>query len=425
VPRQISVTGPSISEGELEYVSDAVSLPSAAARQDARERARIGGRRIVQVVAEDDPHTNDLLPGASGCPLCGRPTADQMFELRNSPRLQNKLLRTRAEAVAAERVTARYLHCPACHFAFNPDFDPATVDYASYYSGRIESPSYRHYVDEVAVDVAAACGLGPRSRILEVGCGSGYFLSQLRAATGSNDILGFDPAYRGQHGVDAQVRRTFFDASQAEGPFDLIVFRHSLEGLLHIASLDELIGRATSPTSRLYFEVTDLDQLLSDRNPSLLFYEYYRYFSARAADIFLRRIGFRLHQLQSLFGGAYLGIFACPAPTSVELSGSYQNLEEIVRSHRKVVVWGTSGRCVSMLSHLGWDERVVAFGVDIDPEKHGTFLPVTGQRVLTPAEAVAFGPDLVIVANDMYAAEIRQQFPQGVRLVSLQGRLLG
>jgi len=364
------------------------------------------------------------MPVGSRCPLCSRLTADQLFELRDSPRVQNKLLRTQAEAVAADRVGARYLHCPSCHFAFNPDFDPSTVDYARYYNGQIESPSYRRYVDQVAVDLVSACGLGPRSKILEVGCGSGYFLSRLRAASGSNDVLGFDPAYRGQHGVDAQVRRAFFDAGQAEGPFDLIVFRHSLEGLLHMASLDGLIGRAASASSRLYFEVTDLDQLLADQNPSLLFYEYYRYFSARAADIFLRRVGFRLHQLRSLFGGAYLGITACPAPASLDLSGAYRNLEEIVRAHRRVIVWGTSGRCISMLSHLGWDQRVVAFGVDIDPEKQGMFLPVTGQRVLTPAEAVAFGPDLVIVANEVYAAEIRQHFPQQVRLVSLQGRLL-
>ena len=77
-----------------------------------------------------------------------------------------------------------------------------------------------------------------------------------------------------------------------------------------------------------------------------------------------------------------------------------------------------------MLSHMGWDGRVVAFGVDIDPEKQGLFLPVTGQRVLSPAEAVAFVPDLVIVANELYAAEIRQQFSGDVRLVSLQGRFI-
>jgi hypothetical protein len=364
------------------------------------------------------------MSSAAPCPLCSRQTASELFELRNSPRLQNKLFRTTTEAKGAERVSARYLHCPDCHFAFNPDFDPSTVDYTSYYNGQLESPSYRSYVDGVAADLSARCGLGPTSRILEVGCGSGYFLSRLRQVTGSSNIVGFDPVYRGQHGVDAYVRRRFFDAGQIEGPFDLMVFRHSLEGLLHMASLGDLIRRTTSPSSRLYFEITDLDYLLTERNPSLLFYEYYRYFSARAADIFLRRFGFRLHQLSSLFGGTYLGIVACPAPSNLDMVGAYRDLEAVVGRHRKVLIWGASGRCISVLSHLGWDDRTVAFAVDIDPEKQGMFLPVTGQRILTPAEAVTFGPELVIVANEVYAPEIRKQFAAGVRLVSLQGRVL-
>ena len=56
---------------------------------------------------------------------------------------------------AAARVTARYLYCAVCHFAFNPDFDPAAVDYTAYYNGQVESASYRSYVDGIATDLAA------------------------------------------------------------------------------------------------------------------------------------------------------------------------------------------------------------------------------------------------------------------------------
>jgi SAM-dependent methyltransferase len=361
---------------------------------------------------------------ATACPLCSQRTAESIFKLRNSPPLQNKLLRNEEEARAAVRLSATYLYCAACHFAFNPTFDPSLVDYAKYYNGQLESASYRGYVDKIAVDLATAAGLGPESRILEIGCGSGYFLSCLQKATGSGAVIGYDPTYRGEYGMQDYVRRRLLDTKEVEGTFDLIVLRHSLEGLLNDASLAELIRKVTSPSSRLYLEVTDLDHLLTERNPSLLFYEYYRYFSARAADIFLRKLGFRLQQLWSLFGGSYLGITASRAPTTIDLSDAYCELEGIVRRHRKVLVWGTSGRCISLLCHMGWDSRVVAFGVDIDPEKQGLFIPITGQKILTPAEGVAFGPDLVIVANENYAAEIRKQFTGDVRLVSLQGRYL-
>ena len=96
----------------------------------------------------------------------------------------------------------------------------------------------------------------------------------------------------------------------------------------------------------------------------------------------------------------------------------------MVRRHKKVVIWGASGRCISVLCHLGWDSEVIAFAVDIDPEKQGLFLPVTGQQILSPAEVIAYRPDLVVVANEVYASEIRKQFPFEVRLVSLQGRTL-
>jgi SAM-dependent methyltransferase len=364
-----------------------------------------------------------MAPGIA-CPLCSRATVESIFELRNSPLLQNKLLRTGQEALSAARVTARYLYCAVCHFAFNPDFDPSAVDYTAYYNGQVESASYRSYVDGIASDLAAQCGLGPQSTILEIGCGSGYFLSRLRKVTGATDVVGFDPAYKGEYGLLDNVRPRLLVPGELARAFDLVVLRHSLEGLLEAAPLAELLGGATSATSRLYIEVTDLDHLLTERNPSLLFNEYYRYFSARAADIFLRQIGFRLQEMRSLFGGTYMGITACRAPTTINLRDAYRALELIVRQHRKVLIWGTSGRCISMLSHMGWDTRVVAFGVDIDPEKQGLFLPVTAQRVLSPADAVAFGPDLVIVANELYAPEIRQQFSGDVRLVSLQGRFL-
>jgi SAM-dependent methyltransferase len=362
--------------------------------------------------------------GTAHCPLCSSVTSESMFELRNSPLLQNKLLRSTAEAVATPRVTVNYLYCRACRFAFNPAFDPGSVNYLNYYNDQTESPAYRSYVDEVARDVAAACGLGPRSRILEVGCGSAYFLSRLKSETGASEIVGFDPAYRGQNGMQENVRPRLLQPQEVEGTFDLIVLRHCLEGFLNVDSLVQLARRATSPSSRLFIEVTDLDRLLIDRNPSLLFHEYYRYFSPRAADIFLRQMGFRLEQLWSTFGGAYLGIVACRAPTRIDLSDAYRELQAVVSRHRKVIIWGASGRCISVLSHLGWDSSVVAFAADIDPAKQDHFLPVTGQRVLSPEEAVAYAPDLVIVANEVYAPEIRKRFTEGVRLVSLQGRAL-
>jgi len=358
------------------------------------------------------------------CLLCSAPTSEKVLELRNSPLLQNRLFASQAEAVATKRTNATYFYCRACHFAFNPAFDRTDVDYATYYNEQIESPLYKAYVDGVALELSSRLKLGPESRITEIGCGSGYFLSRLKAATGSRHLLGIDPSYRGEYGMQAHVQRRLLGAGDLETPVDLIVLRHCLEGLLDLETVMELIRRGTAASAHIYVEINDLDYILSEQNPSLLFHEYYQYFSARAADVWLRKLGFRLNEVRSTFGGCYLGITASRGSSSTNLADAYRRLEAIVREHRKVVIWGIGGRSISLLSHMAWDSQVVAFGVDIDTKKQGMYLPVTGQRILSPAEAVSFEPDLIIVPNQVYGAEIRQQFPSDVPLVTLKGQFI-
>jgi hypothetical protein len=357
------------------------------------------------------------------CPLCSTPTAEIVFHLRNSPVFQNKLLSTSEEAVAVERRDITYYHCARCQFAFNPKFDRSHVDYRGYYNNQVESGLYREGLETLAQRLAVDCELGPASTILEIGCGNGYFLSRLKAVTGSRSIQGFDPAYGGQHGMDAHIHRRFFDAVELGQSVDLLVFRHCLEGLTEVDWVRKLF-RTMRDRSRVYIELTDLDYILGERNPSLFFEEYYRYFSSRSIDIALRRAGFRITQVFSPFGKGTLGVTAIRAPVELALRDAYDDLEAIVRRHRKVAIWGISGRAISLLSHLSWDSRTIKFGVDIDPARQGLFIPVTGQAILSPEEAKRFEPDLVIVANDMYAPEIRQLLGARTPLVNLRGELL-
>jgi hypothetical protein len=204
----------------------------------------------------------------------------------------------------------------------------------------------------------------------------------------------------------------------------MVVLRNCLEGLIHVEAVMGLMSGATVQCSRLYIEVTNLDYILAQHNPALLFHEYYRYFSIKAMDLFLRSIGFTIVKVSSVFGQCYLSVLAMRVPKTIVLDTEYLDLEAIVRQHRRVVIWGISGRAISLLSHMSWDKEVVAFGVDIDPQRQGMYVPVTGQRILSPAEATAFDPDLVIVANEIYAREIRKALGRPSKFVTIQGRLI-
>jgi hypothetical protein len=355
------------------------------------------------------------------CPLCSDARSEALFELRNAPVLQNKLLPTIEAALAASRVDTTYHYCARCNFAFNLAFDGSALSYGSYYNKQSESSTYRQYIEDLTHQLAVDCRLGAASTILEIGCGNGYFLSRLQAATGSSNVHGYDPSYRGEYGMDAHVQRRFFDSPDIGAGADFVVLRHCLEGLLQANPVMSLL-RDAGEASRVYLEITDLDYILTERNPALLFNEYYRYFSVRAMDIFLRQVGFRVQRVYALFGGNNLGITAARAPKTTDLHGAYRELESIVRRHHKVVIWGISGRAISLLCQMSWDGSIVAHGVDIDPARQGRYIPVTGQRILSPAEAKAFDPDLVIVANEIYAPEIRAALGVGAKLVTLKGQ---
>ena len=47
--------------------------------------------------------------------------------------------------------------------------------------------------------------------------------------------------------------------------------------------------------------------------------------------------------------------------------------------------------------------------VDINPHKHGHYMPGTGHEVVAPESMQNYRPDVVIVMNEIYTEEIRRQ----------------
>ena len=63
------------------------------------------------------------------------------------------------------------------------------------------------------------------------------------------------------------------------------------------------------------------------------------------------------------------------------------------------------------MTSLGLDEEVECV-VDINPHRHGKFIPGVGKQIMPPEHLKAVKPEVVIVMNAIYRDEIRRMLEQ-------------
>jgi SAM-dependent methyltransferase len=126
------------------------------------------------------------------CPSCDGELDEPFIERLRVPILQNVLYESRRAATEAQRGDLILRACRQCGLVINSAFDSALVDYANGYENtQTHSPHFDQYVDSL-VDGLIGRGASGVS-VLEVGCGSGYFLRRL-VQKGDNTGVGFDTA---------------------------------------------------------------------------------------------------------------------------------------------------------------------------------------------------------------------------------------
>ena len=83
-----------------------------------------------------------------------------------------------------------------------------------------------------------------------------------------------------------------------------------------------------------------------------------------------------------------------------------RSLEAWRRAGKRAAIWGAGSKGVTFLNVLGAGDDVIPVAVDLNPAKHGRFVAGTGQHIVAPAELQDVLPDVVVVMNPLYRAEI-------------------
>jgi SAM-dependent methyltransferase len=374
---------------------------------------------------------------ATPCPVCGGGRVVETVRRDRLPTMQNHVHRTRESALSAAKGSLTLAACRTCGFAWNSRFEPGLLQYDENYDNAVPSPTIGEYYGEIASYLVERYDPG-RGIVVDVGCGDGTFLRTLLELAPPARGLGIDPALEQSsssvEGRLALVKDTFSPGPIEERPA-LVVSRHVLEHIPQPVEFLRLISRVGGSFGPFpcFFEVPDLEWILDRQTFWDICYEHCNYFTTASFFRLLAGAGFEPVRSRTAFGGQYLWLEATatgdPGKGSGEAAGeeiadrlSSYALEESARieAARKrlcgyrtegaaTVVWGMATKGVMFTLLVDPDGSLVDVGVDVNPKKQGSYVPLTGHPIQPPEALRSLErPLVVLVMNENYLAEIER-----------------
>ena len=170
----------------------------------------------------------------------------------------------------------------------------------------------------------------------------------------------------------------------------------------------------------IYIEYPSLEYIMDAGDFSMLYHECHSYYSLLSIAGLLKKFHLKIDSVFHLFNGQYSGVVC----SKLDAGGfDCSAILKIVNRYKNIVIWGVSGRAVTLMNHLCLNKNIVKYGVDINHKKQGKYIPGTGQRIISPADAISSSPELVIVSNPNYLDEIMSNFDTGVHFITFNGQL--
>jgi SAM-dependent methyltransferase/predicted RNA-binding Zn-ribbon protein involved in translation (DUF1610 family) len=371
------------------------------------------------------------------CPNCGHHELSLFYEVRNVPVHSCLMMSSQEEAEDFPCGDVVLGFCARCGFITNTQFDAKWSAYAPNYEDQQSfSPTFNKFSLKLANNLIEKYDLHNKD-ILEIGCSKGDFLLLL-CELGNNRGVGIDPSVvPGRVESKAADRVTFiqdyYSEKHAEYVGDFICCRHTLEHIQPTSEFIKTVRKSIGDRKNtvVVFEIPDNTRVLRDQAFEDIYYEHCSYFSPGTLARLFRSSGFEVTDLYCDYGDQYLLIEARPVSIPSENVHSFeetveqvaqdvqqfsekiesklqywkQYLEEAQAKQEKVVVWGSGSKCVAFLTTLKTIDKI-EYAIDINPHRHGKFIPGVGKEIMAPEFLKTYQPDKVIVMNAIYCDEI-------------------
>ncbi len=391
---------------------------------------------------------------AACCRLCGAPLSETFVDLGMSPPCETYLTRDQLD----QPETFYPLHvriCSECLLVQLPAYIPAEDIFTHYAYFSSYSESWVGHARSFVDTAAQRLDLDQGSFVVEVASNDGYLLQHV--VDRGIRALGVEPALNvAQAAIDRGIpTETVFLGEEAgaalakeHGPADLVVannvFAHVPDIVDFAKGLRALVGFGGTVT----IEIPHLQRLVEGRQYDTIYHEHYSYLSLLTTQRVLARAGLTVVDVEELpTHGGSLRTWSRPTETAGEPSaavhavlaaerraglhtleghrGFAESVAEVrndlldflvacSRAGRTVAGYGAPGKGNTLLNHCGIRADLLSFTVDLNPFKHGKFLPGTHIPIHPPEHLYAERPDYVLVMPWNLRREIERQLV-GVR----------
>lgn len=384
------------------------------------------------------------------CPVCAHTLAAPFFEGGDQTLATLGWPVSAVEAAGMPRYPHHFVQCPKCSHVWNRSFSYDAIPYRSKPNRMFNQGGI--WKDHLAQSREILLARLPESpTIVEIGCGEGHFVRGLAASrNGMGRFVGFDPNASPETGLGVEFHARLFDPLRDMADFapDAVIVRHVLEHLSEPAALLEPLAWAAGAQSKpswLFAETPCIDRVFATGRLADFFYEHVSHFTTDSFRTLLSRAGEIVdlahgYEGEVVYALVRLGVapvlrnraeaalaFARHADRS--RSTIRAQLDALASSEAKVAIWGGTGKAAAFMHQFGVDARRFPLVVDSDPDKAGTYVPGTAQRIVFRDELKSAPIDVVIIptqwrARDIVAEMERERIRPGTILIEHDGRLV-
>jgi len=374
------------------------------------------------------------------CPNCHSRQTRVFYAVDAVPVNSCLVLRSAEQARAFPVGDIALSFCMHCSFVFNAAFDETLIRYQTgYEESQAYSPTFNHFEQTLIERLLRDYDLRGKT-IVEIGCGKGEFLLKLCVA-GNNRGIGYDPTFdpqrvSGKVPDDVRFVQAFYtdtNAVQADFYCCKMTLEHIPDTGAFIAMLRRSLGERRDCV--VFFQIPDATRIIAECAFEDIYYEHCSYFTADSLRYLFEASGFDVLRIDTVFKDQYLTLEARPADMPVtqqtplpmlsamatQVAGFAAGVQNVftdwerrlagtgaLAGTRRIVLWGGSSKAVAILGAPVFAGRI-DYVVDINPYRQDTFLPASGVKIVAPDALLELPPDLVIVANSAYRAEISAQ----------------